>query len=324
MSESKNEYWIIDTHFSDADQIIIELLTQHLNVVAITTVGRLDINTIQIKMLIENKLKELNKDNIPVYAGADRPYVNYQQDLGDEKIHNPYIREECKKDTNSEVDLNKVATLKIVELVEKYGKDLNILTTGPLTNLSLVSLLDSSLCSKFKNLYIAGGSVDNIGNSGNMAEYNFRYDPVAAQIVFRYYSNNICLIPLEVERAHSTTLTNNLELLKSNLGVRTKNLLVEVNNKNSTLDRYNNYTYSNLSLFAALVIINPKILRANSESLQCHIDIIGRKTRGAILIAKYPHVNIFSDKHSHQAAIVEIINKLDDKILIESLTRLFS
>ena len=258
-TNTTEECWIIDTHYTDSDKLLIEMLSKHINIIAITTVGREGFHPNEIKQEIESDLKKLNIKNIQVIAGAVSPYINYQEDLGDEKIHNPYLFSSDNPETkmrcmySPDIDSNNIASLKIIELVEKHKKNLSILTTGSLTNLSLAALVNSDLSSKFNNLYITGGSVDNVGNSGNMAEYNFRYDPVAIQIVFRHYKN-IRLIPLEVEKLHSKDISSCIDQFKNDIGLKYKNRILEVNNKNQSIDNYSNYSYSILPLYTALVI----------------------------------------------------------------------
>src|SRR4051794_5658312 len=120
--------WIIDTDFSDDDKLALEILLPNLNVVAITVVGTIDQSPSSIKKEVEAFLKLKNLD-IKVYAGADRAFVNYQKELGDEKIHCAYhfIENRIKSDDIQEGSIptkiedikkkiNDIASVKILDI----------------------------------------------------------------------------------------------------------------------------------------------------------------------------------------------------------------
>ena len=325
---SSNQYWIIDTYYTLCDKLLIELLAKHINIVAITTVCRPNIHPEIIKNDIEEDLLKWNISNVPVYVGADRPFIDYAQELNDDVIHMPYVLDSDEyrnksmthdtktKDSYSISNTNNIAALKIMELAQKYGKSLNILTLGPLTNLAIASLIDNQFCNSFSHLYITGGSIDNIGNSGNMAEFNFRFDPIAAQIAFRHFKN-IKLIPLEIEKLHSQHIATHFDLFQSELGQQFKSKLSEVSEKNKDLHKYSNYTFSFLSFYAGLIVICPNLLKSSLND-PCDIEIIGKHIRGGMLIEKYPWM-ITKKKN-----IAMITTELDEKLLGEEIKRLFA
>lgn len=295
------EVWIIDTDYSLDDQIAFDYLLNNLNIIAITVCGANTALPNLIKEKIESDLKSRYKlkYNIPVYVGADRPYVNYQKELKDDDIYDSYnyiktdytkceeeLNKKQKESDNNDLKINisnkisNMAAVKIAELIRTHERNLNILTLGPLTNISLAVLIDYSIKDKFKNLFIVGGSHHNLGNSGNSAEYNFRVDPVASKNVIHYY-RNITLIPLEIEE----------QLKLGGIGqIRTK-----YDELNKFFDHLGEETeesrcrHSFLGLFGAILAVNTK-MQKEVQLRPTDVDIIGRFTRGSLAIEKYDHL----------------------------------
>jgi len=220
LTYNQNDLWIIDTDYSFDDRLALPFILKKLNVVGITLCQRAPKSDLKrVKEELLNDLYRMEKEKIPVFLGADRPYIDYVHDLKDDEIIDPYnlkndlIYKNNLENTTNKVDssgisngatnnpsefLSNIASVKIIELIRLYGKKLNILCLGPLTNLSLAIILDTSIKNLFNKLYIVGGSVFNFGNSGNSSEYNFRCDPVAAKNVILNYKN-IHLLSLEID-----------------------------------------------------------------------------------------------------------------------------
>ena len=287
----------------------IRLLVNKLNIIAITVVGS---NCSQNPKIIKKKIEYdlidvLKTKNIEVYAGADRPYIDYQKELKDEDIfpsynYKPTDYSMIEKIVSEEVDIQKrlsnIAAVKITELSKKYGDKLNVLSLGPLTNVSLAVLLDNTLRDKV-TLYITGGSYNNLGNSGNAAEYNFRADPIAAKNVIFYYKK-VNLIPLEledqiIEKIKWSSIHSTKWEFKDYL-----ELMINL----SQASEQSRSRYSFLGLLAALIILNPTIIK-NSKVLPVEVDIIGRFTRGALIIEKYEHLK------SGKLSDIEIFEEID-------------
>jgi purine nucleosidase len=283
-SNNSNECWLIDTDYSYDDQLALSYLIPRLNIIAITVNA---VNTNATSFQIKKKLEEdlTNKYSAPyikVYAGSENPFIDYQKELKDDPIINPYNPKEVdfsnfpKEDIGDIQDkLSNLASVKIAEAIRIYEKKLNILTLGPLTNLSLAILIDSTIKDKFNQLYIAGGSFNNFGNSGNCAEYNFRADPVACKNVIFYY-RNITLIPLEID------LENNM-----------------------------------FGLLASIVATQSHLIK-KKEILPSDIDITGRLSRGGMIIEKYGYLK--SGKLNDVTIIQEVdqeeLNKLAKEYII--------
>jgi purine nucleosidase/pyrimidine-specific ribonucleoside hydrolase len=72
----------------------------------------------------------------------------------------------------------------IVDSASRYGRQLTIVATGPLTNVATALLRDSAAMSQIDRLAIMGGALSG-GNVTDNAEFNFYSDPKAAQIAVR-------------------------------------------------------------------------------------------------------------------------------------------
>jgi purine nucleosidase len=294
-----DELWVIDTDYSFDDQFALAYLINKINIIAITVVGS---NTQQKPLIIKRKIEDdlINKfkrTDIKVFAGADRPYINYQTELKDDEIFDSYnyestdyskfLEQENKQGESSSdiaARISNIASVKIAEFVRVHEKKLNILALGPLTNLSLAVLIDSTIRDKFNKLYISGGSYNNLGNSGNAAEYNFRADPVAAKNVIFYYKN-ITMIPLELEDQILKGLdfnyisTNKKELMP----------ILDLYRKLSQEEEETRSRHSFHGLISSIILLDHSLVSAK-HTRPVDVDIIGRFTRGALAIEKYEYL----------------------------------
>lgn len=290
--DSNSYSWIIDTDYSLDDQFAIQYLINKINIIAITVIGA---NCSQKPNIIKKKIEDdltnkFNRPDIKVFSGADRPYINYQKDLKDDEISDPYnytktdytsyleaADKETTLNTNIGTKIANIAAVKITEYVKEYNNNLKVLSLGPLTNLSLAVLLDSSIRDKLE-LIITGGSYINHGNSGTCAEYNFRVDPVAAKNVINYYKK-ITVISLDIE-------DQIFEYVK-NSGLLFNSLVSDVLKLNSNEDQ--TVQYSCLGYFAAIITCNLNCV-SSTIKMPTDVDIIGRFTRGALVIEKYDYL----------------------------------
>lgn len=68
----------------------------------------------------------------------------------------------------------------IIQMAERFPGELEVLATGPLTNIAKAISMAPSSCAKIKHLYIMGGAF-----WMNRAEHNIKCDATAARIVFQ-------------------------------------------------------------------------------------------------------------------------------------------
>jgi inosine-uridine nucleoside N-ribohydrolase len=285
--------WIIDSDFSSNAQLSIEILIKaKLDIVALTISTHHDLSTVQhLTSKAREFLKKLSLEHIPVYQGASQAYINFQEELNDEPLTDPYnLTKEIVEVTKIEdINVDNSAALKIIELIKKHKKDLNILCLSQLTNLSLSILIDNSIKDDFNKLYVVGGSFTGESNSGIASEASFRYDPIAAKNVILYYSN-VVVIPLEIEK---------LSLISER----------SLYNFNTYKEKMLSESKSLYHLLAICLIINSKIITKESI-LPGDVDITGRYTRGALSLEKYPWIE--SGKYNKITIVEEIdLSELD-------------
>lgn len=297
--------WIVDTDYSANSQVAIDiLLKSKLDIVAFTlTFGVSKHRPIDSKRKLEEDLKKHNAD-IPVYLGAVQPYINYQKELNDSEILDPYNPSNGSGVVNDgssvpEVNVEESAALKIIELAKKHGKNLSILCLSSLTNLSLAVLIDATYHEAFEQIYVVGGSSTGLSNSGTVTEANFRADPVAAKNVVLYYPN-LTIYPLEIEDSFANQLK--------------KGTNVDFGSHQDYINVMMKEGKSILQILAAFIVINPKIV-SNDILMPADVDITGKYTRGALSIEKYPWIEsgkYSKSKIAESVDIVEIHNTLQN------------
>jgi inosine-uridine nucleoside N-ribohydrolase len=74
---------------------------------------------------------------------------------------------------------------RLIEEVERQPGQLTILALGPMTNLAMALRLRPGIETRIKRLVFMGGNVHVPGNASKAAEFNFWFDPEAAQAVLR-------------------------------------------------------------------------------------------------------------------------------------------
>lgn len=178
----KNSFkMIIDTDCGIDDAItIITAIKYGIDVVGITTVSG-NVNVDQVTDNVLRILHFLKKDDIPVFKGAHRPYVSLNSTpakihgnngIGDVVLEAPY------KTYNDEP-----APYAIYKLAKEAGNVI-LLTLGPLTNVAMALNLYPDLPKYISKIVAMGGAV-NVGNVTRFAEFNFFFDPEAAEFVLR-------------------------------------------------------------------------------------------------------------------------------------------
>jgi inosine-uridine nucleoside N-ribohydrolase len=91
------------------------------------------------------------------------------------------------------------AVRRLLQVVQRYGRDLTIIALGPLTNIARAIQLAPTLMQQLGRLVIMGGAIGVPGNVSPVAEFNIFVDPHAANVVFRA-GLPITLVPLDVTR----------------------------------------------------------------------------------------------------------------------------
>ena len=183
-----------DPSIDDALALLLAAGSGALDVLAVTTVaGNRPVATTARNA---RKIVDLaGLPQVPVYAGAARPlgYPDARCNL----VHG--------EDGLGGVDVGPGAPVqdghaanRLVELLLAHPEHtIELVATGPLTNLALAESLSPGILRRARRLLIMGGALRYPGNITPAAEFNFYADPVAAEMVLAAGANAV-LFPLDV------------------------------------------------------------------------------------------------------------------------------
>ena len=82
--------------------------------------------------------------------------------------------------------------------IEQNPGQITILALGPMTNVAMLLRLHPDLETKIRRIVFMGGNVHVPGNASAAAEFNFWFDPEAAQIVLRSRIHEKVMFPLDI------------------------------------------------------------------------------------------------------------------------------
>jgi len=231
---------IFDTDFilppgDDGLALLLALQSPEIEILGITTVAgndSLEQATADVLWLLEHT----GNVEIPVYRGADMPWVHEKSDYAVRRFGEWYSDEPptpppggfASKSAESEGALEF-----IVSTVMDNPGEITIVAIGPLTNIATAIRSHAGFAANVRRLVIMGGAVallpDGAGNITPNAEFNFWVDPEAARVTLRS-GIPIMLSPLNVSRKTSLTkdwyekmiavTTPVTELLETTMGPR--------------------------------------------------------------------------------------------------------
>jgi purine nucleosidase len=82
--------------------------------------------------------------------------------------------------------------------IARHTEGVTILALGPMTNVAMMLRLHPDMETKIKRIVFMGGNVHVPGNASKAAEFNFWFDPEAAQIVLRSRIPEKVMFPLDI------------------------------------------------------------------------------------------------------------------------------
>lgn len=185
-----------DTGIDDALAIAYLLANKDYELIGITTVfGNVDVDLASKNSLL--LLELFKRDDIKVYKGASHALEK------EEYYHNPRLDRIHGFNGIGNVDLGEPkgkiednACDFIIDSIKKYGKELDLIFVGPLTNLALCLKKDKEIFKSVNNITIMGGALTIQGNRDKYAEANISEDPLAAKYVFES-EIDLNIIPLD-------------------------------------------------------------------------------------------------------------------------------
>lgn len=170
-----------DPGHDDALAIILAAGNPNIDLVAITTVaGNQTIEKVTRNALSVCAIAGIT--NVPVAQGASVPLVRPQQvapDIhGESGLDGPILPK-----AQIELDPRHAVDLIIDVIMENEPGTINLVPTGPLTNIALAMKIEPRIIERVKRVILMGGSYTR-GNKTPSAEFNIIADPEAAQAVF--------------------------------------------------------------------------------------------------------------------------------------------
>jgi len=180
-----DEKYIIDTDIGDdVDDAFAVMLAakSKLDVIGITTVFR---NSVQRAKMAKYFLRLIGREDIPIVAGIDKPFLQKMQYLlpaemlEKEEREGYYTLPQYMPEMDGEEITNENAVDFIIKMAEKHGENLVLVPIGPLTNIAMAIRKAPDIMRKIKQIRIIGGNY-----SIAHPEWNIACDPEAAKIVF--------------------------------------------------------------------------------------------------------------------------------------------
>lgn len=174
----------VDTGIDDALAIAYLLGRREADLIGITTCfgNNTLANTTENTLRLLHLLK---RDDIKVYPGAGKP-INVEEWIVSEHLkiihgHNGLGNVELEASPEKASDVK--AWQFIIESCRKYGKDLDLVFVGPLTNLLLAYELDKEALASVNGITVMGGALTIAGNVTPNAEANLYNDVKAAKTI---------------------------------------------------------------------------------------------------------------------------------------------
>jgi len=154
-------------------------------------------------------------DRIGIYAGANRAlnhdYATIEAEMAAGSGGDGYLGAWSSPEPKTDADLKpspdgfathtvlqrRSAVDFIVDTVKANPNEITILAIGPLTNIALAVKQNPEIVPLIKKIIYMGGAVDVPGNTTKYAEFNWWFDPEAAQFVVRLPIPQV-VVPLDV------------------------------------------------------------------------------------------------------------------------------
>lgn len=228
---------IIDTDCGsdDAVAIMMALKSDELQVEAITTVcGNVPLEYATKNALMTVEVADGQKP--PVYVGANKPLmrdlvtavnVHGEDGMGDLDLIHPAISPE----TEHAVDA-------ILRIVEANPNQIELVTIGPVTNISLAIIKNKEVMGKVKHIYSMGTAGFGRGNTTPVSEFNVYVDAEAYSVMLK--SNipitiigfDVCLGQAALNKAEMERLVSSGKK-EAEFAVKCNSALLEYNLKRS-------------------------------------------------------------------------------------------
>lgn len=279
------ERLIIDTDpgVDDAQAILMAAAHPGVKIEALTAVA----GNVGLEHTLRNAvtLTEVVGQDIPVYAGCDRPLVMFQEDAA--FAHGSDGLGGCGYVPQRRTHESEHAVNALVRMVNESPGELTIAAIGPLTNIAMAVRLDPEFPKKVKRFVIMGGAVTAQGNTSSVtAEFNIYFDPEAAYIVFEAWAEAgemIEVIDWELTRRNSTPGALVDEWLKIDTLKAEFFRKLTANNLKVIEQRYGRRMLFGADPLALAVTLEPDIV-TRAEEHRAWVEIRGMHTYGQTVV----------------------------------------
>jgi len=170
----------VDTGVDDALALLLALRSPELSIEGVTTVaGNVPVETATRNTRLVLDVAQAPA-SLPLAQGASRA-------LKRESVHSTFVHGADGLGNASGVYpppkhpvMEKDAAAFLLELIERHGNALTLVSLGPMTNLALAARQDAALFRQVGEVVQMGGAVRHAGNITPTAEFNIYVDPEAA------------------------------------------------------------------------------------------------------------------------------------------------
>ena len=215
ISSAASQLVIFDTDFilppgDDGLALLLGLQSSEITILGVSTVAG-NASTEQATADVLWLLERTKNSHIPVYIGADMPWVHKSSQFAIDN-HGEWYSDHAPKPppggfAKKQPEMES-ATSFLVRTVLDNPNQITIIAIGPLTNIATAISQHANFAENVKELFIMGGAIANLpdgaGNITPNAEFNFWVDPEAAQVVLQS-GIPITLSPLNVSRKTAMT-----------------------------------------------------------------------------------------------------------------------
>jgi len=169
-----------DTGVDDALALLLALRSPAFDVLGITTVA----GNVRLDRVVRNTLIVVEQSGrpTPVYRGQARPLIAPLETAEYAHGHNGLADQPFPEPQTSVCHEHAVDYL--VDTFMSSQGDIELIATGPLTNIGLAVMREPRLEDRIPYLTMMAGGITN-GNATAAAEFNIFVDPEAADVVFR-------------------------------------------------------------------------------------------------------------------------------------------
>ncbi len=170
-----------DTGTDDAIAIIAALGCPQIELLGITSVN----GNVREEFVAQNNLNlcEYLGADIPVCRGAGYPLSSGFRNSSDMTHGKTGLGSVILPTAATKTFDSRMSSAFLHEMADECGGELELLVTGPMTNIALALIQYPDFAEKIKHLWFMGGSVWG-GNVTTTAEFNIWADPEAARVVF--------------------------------------------------------------------------------------------------------------------------------------------